>query len=51
MQLDGTISLEDLDLLLLTDEVEEAMSHIQKYIRANYQIKPRKRLWWLLEKR
>jgi uncharacterized protein (TIGR00730 family) len=51
MQLEGTISSEDLDLLLLTDDVEEAMSHIQRYIRTNYQIKPRKRLWWLLEKR
>ena len=48
---EGTISAEDLDLLLFTDDVEEAIAHIQRYIRTNYQIKPRKRLWWLLEKR
>ena len=51
MQEDGTISPEDLDLLLFTDDVEEAMAHIQRYIRYNYQVKPRKRLWWLFEKR
>ena len=47
----GTISREDMDLVLLTDNVEEAMEHISKYIRANYKIRPRKKLWWLLEKR
>ena len=51
MQEDGTISPEDLDLLLFTDDVDEAMAHIQRYIRSNYQVKPRKRLWWLFEKR
>jgi hypothetical protein len=35
----------------LTDDVAEAMEHITKYIKTNYTIKPRKRLWWLLEKR
>ena len=47
----GTISKEDLSLVLLTDEVEEAMKHIQTYVQANYQVKPRKRFWWLLERR
>jgi uncharacterized protein (TIGR00730 family) len=47
----GTISREDMDLVLLTDDVDEAMEHISKYIRSNYTIKPRKKLWWLLEKR
>ncbi|MCW3075219.1 MAG: hypothetical protein JWP69_2288 [Flaviaesturariibacter sp.] len=47
----GTISEEDLSLVLLTDDVDEAMAHIRKYIQTNYKIKPRKRLWWLLEKR
>jgi predicted Rossmann-fold nucleotide-binding protein len=51
MQKDGTISPEDLDLLLFTDDVDEAMVHIQRYIRSNYQVKPRRRLWWLFEKR
>lgn len=47
----GTISKEDLDLVLLTDEIDEAMGHIRKYIQTNYKIKPRKRQWWLFEKR
>jgi uncharacterized protein (TIGR00730 family) len=46
----GTISKEDMDLVLFTDDVNEAMEHIARYIRTNYKIKPRKRLWWLLEK-
>ncbi len=47
----GTISEEDMSLVLLTDDVNEAMDHIRKYIQQNYKIKPRKRSWWLLEKR
>lgn len=47
----GTISKEDLSLVLLTDDVEEAMTHIQTYIRQNYKVKPRSRFWWLFEKR
>jgi uncharacterized protein (TIGR00730 family) len=47
----GTIAREDLDLVLLTDDVNHAMDHISKFIRTNYKIRPRKRLWWLLEKR
>ena len=47
----GTISREDMNLVLLTDDVGEAMDHIHKYITTNYKIKPRKRLWWLFEKR
>ncbi len=47
----GTISKEDLDLVLLTDDIDEAMNHIGTYINKNYKVKPRKRLWWLLEKR
>ena len=47
----GTISKEDLSLLLLTDDEEEAMSHIQTYVQSNYKVKPRKRFWWLMEKR
>ncbi|MDE3248629.1 MAG: TIGR00730 family Rossman fold protein [Bacteroidota bacterium] len=46
-----TISPEDLDLVLLTDSAAEAMDHIRKYITTNYKIKPRRRLWWLFEKR
>ncbi len=46
-----TISPEDLNLVLLTDSVGDAMEHVNKYITTNYKIKPRKRLWWLFEKR
>jgi len=47
----GTISESDKKLLLLTDDLEEAMQYIQAYIAKNFTVKPRKRLWWLLEKR
>ncbi len=47
----GTISKEDLNLVLTTDSVDEAMAHIGNYINTNYKVRPRKRLWWLFEKR
>jgi uncharacterized protein (TIGR00730 family) len=47
----GTISEEDMNLVLLTDDVQEAMDHIRKFIQTNYKVKPRRRLWWLLEKK
>jgi uncharacterized protein (TIGR00730 family) len=47
----GTISKEDLNLVLLTDDFDEAMDHIHKYITTNYKILPRRKYWWLLEKR
>jgi uncharacterized protein (TIGR00730 family) len=47
----GTISKEDLSLVLLTDDENEAMEHIRSYININYKIKPRKRYRWLFEKR
>ncbi|MBI1343269.1 MAG: TIGR00730 family Rossman fold protein [Terrimonas sp.] len=47
----GTISKEDLSLVLLTDDIDEAIAHIRSYISKYYTIKPRKRLWWLFEKR
>jgi uncharacterized protein (TIGR00730 family) len=46
----GTISAEDKKFMLFTDSVEEAIEHISKYVRKNYVVKPRKRLWWLFEK-
>ena len=46
----GTISEQDMSLVLLTDDVGEAMDHIRKYIQTNYKIKPRKKIWWLFEK-
>ncbi len=46
-----TINPEDLQLVLITDSVDEAMHHIRTYIMGNYKIKGRKKLWWLLERR
>ena len=51
MATQGTISESDLSLVLLTDSIDEAMEHINKYIKTNYVIKPRRRFWWLFEKR
>ena len=48
---EGTISKEDLSLVLLTDDEEEAMKHIHQYVSSNYQVRKRKRSFWLLEKR
>lgn len=45
----GTISPADMNLVLLTDDIEEAMNHIRTYITSNYKIVPRKRFWWLFE--
>ena len=50
LAIQGTINKEDLSLVLVTDSIDEAMDHIKKYIRENYQIKPRKKMWWLFEK-
>lgn len=47
----GTIAKEDMSLVLLTDSEDEAIEHIRSYITSNYKVKPRKRLWWLFEKR
>jgi uncharacterized protein (TIGR00730 family) len=47
----GTVSKEDLNLVLITDDIDEAMTHIQTYIQKNYKIKPRRRVWALFEKR
>ncbi len=47
----GTISETDKKLMLLTDDMDEAMQYIQAYIAKNFKVKPRKSLWWLFEKR
>lgn len=47
----GTISKEDLSLVLLTDDIDEAINHIHTFIKKNYTVKSRKRHWWLFEKR
>ena len=47
----GTISKEDMNLVLFTDDHTEAMEHIKQYITSNYIVRPRKKLWWLFEKK
>lgn len=47
----GTVSEADKKLVLLTDDMDEAMQYIQAYIAQNFKVKARKKLWWLLEKR
>jgi hypothetical protein len=49
MAREGTISKEDLSLVLLTDSVAEASQHIDTFIKKNYLEKRRRRRWWLLE--
>jgi uncharacterized protein (TIGR00730 family) len=52
MQVEETILSQDLELLLVTDNVDEAMSHINNYISSNYDImKKRRPFWWLFEKK
>jgi uncharacterized protein (TIGR00730 family) len=51
MAVKGTISREDLSLVLLTDDVVEAMQHIRTYISKNYKVRSRKKHLWLFEKR
>jgi hypothetical protein len=45
----GTISPEDLSLVLLTDSVAEAAQHIEAFIAKNYRRRPPQRKWWLFE--
>jgi len=46
----GTITKEDLKLVLVSDSIDESMEYIRNFITTHYKIKPRKRLWWLLER-
>jgi uncharacterized protein (TIGR00730 family) len=47
-----TIQAQDLDLLLVTDDPDEAMNHIKTYISSNYDVmKKRRRFWWLFERK
>lgn len=47
----GTINREDLSLVLLTDDINDAINHIRTYIRQNYKLERGKRKWWLFEKK
>jgi uncharacterized protein (TIGR00730 family) len=46
----GTISPEDLSLVLLTDSIAEAAQHIGTFLKKNYRTKPARRKWWLFER-
>lgn len=48
----GTISPEDLKLVMLTDDIPQGMAHIRKYIESNYKVMARRRkpFWWFFEK-
>ena len=39
-----TISPEDMNLVLVTDDIDETIQHISKYIKQNYKMKPAKAL-------
>jgi len=50
---EGTISPEDLNLVLFTDDPEEATAHIGRYISQNFEVKKRNGYipkWWLFER-
>jgi len=47
----GTLAEEDLKLVILTNNIDDAMQHISKNISTNYVIKPRRKLAWLFERR
>lgn len=51
MTIEKTISPEDRELVLFTDDPEEGIRHIKKYICDNYDVrlKANKPLWWLGE--
>jgi predicted Rossmann-fold nucleotide-binding protein len=53
MAQEGTISKKDRALILFTDDLEEGMSHIQKFISVNYLVKQKRNrpLWWLGERK
>jgi uncharacterized protein (TIGR00730 family) len=47
----GTISPGDLDLILFTDDTEEAIEHIRKHLSEDFKVvKRHKPLWWLFER-
>ncbi len=47
----GTISPEDMNHLLFTDDMDEAIAHIRQYISSKYTVVKRTRpVWWLFER-
>ncbi len=50
MKAEKTINADDLKLVLFTDDVEEGMEHIRKYLKENFYRQPIKPTAWLFEK-
>lgn len=48
---EGTIDSKDLHLIKVTDDIDEAMKHIESYIQNHYQIRPKPKAWWILGER
>jgi len=46
----GTISPHDLNLVLLTDDIDEATSHIESYVLKNFNVTRSRPSRWLREK-
>lgn len=46
----GTIVKADMDLLLFTDDPDEAVQHIHKYVKSNYIVKRSRPISWLFER-
>ncbi len=46
----GTISPEDMSLLLFTDNPDHAIAHIRQFISGRYKVVKRRPVWWLLER-
>jgi uncharacterized protein (TIGR00730 family) len=49
MVAEGMASAPDLNYVLLTDSIPEAMNHIKKYVTTYYTVKQRRKIWWLFE--
>lgn len=48
---EGTIDTADIDLMLVTDDVQEATDHIRTHVRDKYKFPPRKRRLWVFGER
>lgn len=44
----GTISRSDMDLILLTDSIDEAFDHLSKYLEDTYKMKMKRKRMWVL---
>ncbi len=53
MVVDGTISVSDLQLLIVTDDVDEAMAHVRSHAVEQFGLTRAKapRRWWILGER